>query len=121
VLERGLLGELSRLLVARATRVPLHGVERGPLRVDDLPELPGDLLEDASQVVPPQLLAPPAAKALEQVPKPGYLLAVGPAQPFMEEAAEGGVDVAVVDDVVGQLVEHLVGVELEPGLGAVPA
>jgi hypothetical protein len=62
-----------------------------------------------------------AAKAVEQVADPLDHLALAVAEPRLQQPPEGGVEVAVVEQVVGHLLEHGVGVEVEPDLGAVPA
>jgi hypothetical protein len=39
----------------------------------------------------------------------------------LHEPAERGVQISVVEEIVGHLVEQCVGVEIEPALGSVPA
>ena len=52
---------------------------------------------------------------------PMTLLAVAIAEALLHHAAQRGVEVAVVEQVVGDLLEHRLGVEVEPHLRAVPA
>ncbi len=74
---------------------------------------------------------PPELVVLEQLPSPlAYPLehlahaldplAVAVLEAALQQALEGLVEVAVEQQVVGQLGEDVVGVELEPDLGTVP-
>jgi hypothetical protein len=76
---------------------------------------------DAPEVVALELLPALAAQALEQLPHPLHAVAVPVAEARLEHAPEGGVQVAVVEEVVGDLGQDGVGVEVEPDLAAVPA
>ena len=106
--------------VARLLGLAVEVVDGRPLGLDDLPQGPGDVVVDAAQVVVGQLLPAPLAQALDQLPQPGQTVAVGVTQPVLEQAAQGGVELAVVEQVVGELGQQVVGVELEALLGAVP-
>ena len=90
------------------------------LLVDDVVELAGDLVVHTAEVVPVEPVLALAAELLEQLTDPGQLLAVAVAHALVHHPAQGGVDVAVVQQLVGQLVEERVGVEVESALRAVP-
>ena len=119
-LGHGLAGDVLAAGVARLPGLAVEVVDGRPLRLHHLPQGLGDVVVDAAQVVLGQLLLPPLAEALDQLPQAGQAVAVGVAQPVLEQAAEGGVELAVVEEVVGELGQQGVGVELEALLGAVP-
>ena len=120
-----LLGEiLDDLLPATVARLPCFvdaPVDPGTLLLGDLPELLGDVVVDAAEVPPLELLPPALPKPLEHVAQPHQLLVVAVAKPLLHQPPESGVQVAVVEEIVGHLLEERVGVEIEAGLGAVPA
>ena len=123
-LRRRVPGRLGSPLVAGALGQPLGfatGVVDGvALLVDDVVELVGDLVVDAAEVeaVEPLLALP--AQLLEQLAQALHALAVAVAQALLHHPAQRGVDVAVVQQVVGELLEERVGVELEALLRPVP-
>ena len=92
-----------------------------PLEVDDLVEPAGDVGADTRELVAFELLPAPTGDALEEPAQALDRPPVRAPQPRLQGAAEGGVEVAVVEEVVRQPPQHLVGVELEPLLAAVPA
>ena len=93
-----------------------------PMRssASDLLELLGHLAVGTAQVTPVELLLPLEAQLVEQVAQPLDLLAVGGPPPPVEHALQRLVQVAVGQQVVGQLREDGVGVVDERVLGAVP-
>ena len=93
---------------------------RVALLVDDVVELVGDLVVDAAEVVALEPSWRSLAQLLEQLAQALQLLAVAVAEALLHHPPQGGVEVAVVEQVVGELVEQRVGVELEPLLRAVP-
>ena len=109
-----------RRCVAAVARLLGELVEALPLHVEDLAERLGDLLVHAAEVVALELVATAAAQALHEVAHAHHLVAVPVAEPLLHHPAQGGVQVAVVQQVVGDLLEHGVGVEVEPDLRAVP-
>ena len=117
----GALRRLGPARVAAGAGVANLPVDLGPLGVDDLAQLLGDLVVDATEVEPVEPLLALAAQAVEQVADPLDHLALPVAEPRLQEPPERGVEVAVVQQVVGHLLEHGVGVEVEADLGAVPA
>ena len=116
-----LLGDLLASLVAGLGGLAGHLGQRGPLLFDDLSEGVGDLVVDAAQVVVLEHLPTPLAELLHGLPQARQVLAVGGVEARLQHAAQGGVEVTVVQQVVGDLGHHLVGPELEALLGAVPA
>ena len=83
------------------------------LLVDDVVELAGDLVVHPTEVVTVEALLPLTPELLEQFPDPGQLLAVAVAHSLVHHPAQGGVDIAVVQELVRELVEERVGVEVE--------
>ena len=103
-------------LFCRSQRV----VDGVALLVDDVVELAGDLVVHPAEVVTVETLLALAAELVEQLADPCQLLAVAVAHALVHHPSQGGVDVAVVQQLVGELVEERVGVEVEPALRAVP-
>ena len=95
-------------------------VEGLALGVHDLVEAAGDVLPQPRQLVALQLLPPPAGDALQQLAQPFELAPVRRPHPALQGPPEGGVDVTVVEEIVGDLAQHALGVELEARLGAIP-
>ena len=91
------------------------------LGLHDLAQLLGDLVVDAAEVEAVEPLLALLAQPLEQVAHALHVLALPVAEALLQQAAQRGVQVAVVQQVVGDLLEDRVGVEVEPDLGAVPA
>ncbi len=67
------------------------------------------------------MLATTAAEVVEHLAQPFELLAVAVLEPRLHHAAERRVQVAVVEQIVGDLLEDVVRVQFEAGLRAVPA
>ena len=122
--HRRLPGGLGPALVAGAPGVRLglaHGVVDGvALLVDDVVELAGDLVVDAAEVEAVEALLALPAQPLEQLAHALQALAVAVAEALVHHPPQRRVDVAVVQQLVGQLLEQGVAVELEPLLRAVP-
>ena len=119
-LGHDLVGDLLAAGVARLAGLAGQLVEPGPLGVEDLAERLGDLLVDAPEVVLLELVPPPPPQPLHQVAHAHELLAVAVLEALLHQAAQGRVQVAVVEEVVGDLLEDRLGVEVEADLGAVP-
>ena len=116
-----LVGDLLAALVARLARLLRELVEALALHVDDVAQLLRDVVVDAAEVVALELVAAPAAQLLHQLAHALDALAVAVAEARLHHPAQRGVEVAVVEQVVGDLAEDRVGVDVEAGLGAVPA
>ena len=98
-----------------------HGVVDGvALLVDDVVELAGDLVVDAAEIEAVEALLTLPAQPFEQLAHALHALAVAVAQALVHHPPQRGVDVAVVQQLVGQLLEQGVAVEVEPLLRAVP-
>ena len=80
---------------------------------DDLAQLLGDVVVDAAEVVVLEHLPPALAQPLEHLAQTHELLAVAVLQALLEHPPQRRVQVAVVEQVVGHLVEERVGVEVE--------
>ncbi len=116
----GLLRELLAALVARLAGIVQLLVERVALLLDHLAQLLRDVVVHAAEVVALELVAALAAQLLEHLADALEPLAVAVAEPRLHHPPEGVVEVAVVQQVVGDLGEHRVGIELEADLRAVP-
>src|SRR5262249_39162656 len=68
-----------------------------------------------------ELLAAAFAKSFEHLPHALHVAALPVRETLLHHPPERGVEVAVVQQVVGHLLEQRVGVEVEPDLCAVPA
>ena len=79
-----------------------------------------DLLVDAAEVVAVELLAAALAQPLEHLAQALHVAALAVLEALLHHSPQGGVQVAVVEEVVGHLLEQRVGVEIEPDLRAVP-
>ena len=88
--------------------------------VDDVVEFGLDLVVHAAEVVPVETVPALLAQLFEQLTQALQLLAVAIAQALLHHPAQGGIDVAVVEELVGQLVEGRISVEFEALLRAVP-
>ncbi len=115
-----LLRKLLATLVTGLPRVVHLGVERVALLLDDVAQLLRDVVVHTAEVVALELVAALAAELLEHLADAFEALAVAVAEPGLHHPPEGVVEVAVVQQVVGDLREDRIGVELEPDLGAVP-
>ena len=90
------------------------------LLIEDLVELVGDVLVDAAEVVLLPFLPPALTDPLEQLLHALDVPAVAVLEALLQEPAQRRSDVAVVEQVVGDLRQDRVRVEVEAGLGAVP-
>ncbi len=115
-----LLRGLLAALVARLARLLHLLVERLALLLDHLAQLLRDVVVDAPEVVALELVTALAPKLLEHLADALEPFAVAVAKPGLHHPPEGVVEVAVVEQVVGDLREDRIGVELEPDLRAVP-
>ena len=80
----------------------------------------GDVVVDAAEVVVLEPLAALLAQLLEQLAHALEPLAVAVLEARLHHPPQGRVEVAVVEQVVGDLAEESVGVEVEADLRAVP-
>ena len=119
-LLRELFEQLLAALVARLARVVEAAVDAFALLFDDLVEPLGDVLVHAAEVVAVELLAAPLAQLLEHLAHALDVAALAVLEALLHHAAQRGVQVAVVEEIVGHLLEQRVGVEIEPDLRAVP-
>ena len=80
----------------------------------------GDLLVHAAEVVAVELLAALLPQLLEHLAHALDVAALAVVEALLHHAAQRGVQIAVVEQVVGHLLEQRVGVEVEADLRAVP-
>jgi hypothetical protein len=92
-----------------------------PLLVDDVVELAVDLVVDAAEVMAVESLLALLAEPGEQIAQPLQPFPFGAAHALLQHPAQRGIDVTVVQQLVGQLVEQEVGVDVEAALGSVPS
>ena len=119
-LLREVLEQLLAPLVARRTRFVDASVDALAFLLDDLVELVRDVFVDAAEVVAVELLAAPLAQLLEHLAHAAHVAALTVAESLLHHAAERGVEVTVVQEIVGHLLQERVGVEVEADLAAVP-
>ena len=79
-----------------------------------------DLLVDAAEVVAVELLAPAFAQLLEHLAHALDVATFAVLESLLHHAPQRGVQIAVVQEIVGHLLEQRVGVEIEADLRAVP-
>jgi hypothetical protein len=91
------------------------------LLVDDVVQLVGDLLVHPAEVGAVEPVLTLLTQLLHQLAQALHALAVAIVHALLHHPPQRRVDVAVVEQVVGQLVEQRVGVEIEALLRAVPA
>ena len=91
-----------------------------PFGVDDVLKAFLEVVQHRVHVVLLHLLAAAVLELLHKLAQTGHLLAVAVLHPLSEQVAEGLHQVAPVEDVVGQQVHQLVGIEVEDVLGSVP-
>ncbi len=80
----------------------------------------GDVLVRAAEVVAVEHLAAALAEPLEHLAHARDPLAVAVLEAALQEPLQGLIEVAVVQQLVGQLAEDVVGVEFEADLGPIP-
>ena len=115
-----LVGDLLTTLVAGLGCFTSEVLEGLPIEVDHFPQLVGDVVVHAPEVVLLEPLPPLLAQPLHQLPQALQALAVRALEALLHEPAQRRVDVTVIEQVVGQFAHQLVGVEVEADLGAVP-
>ncbi len=115
-----LVGDLGSALVARLLGLVDQILDSGSFLVDDLPQALGDVLVRPTQVVPVEHLPPTLPESLEDLSHTGDALTVAVLETPLHKALEGLVEVAVVEKLVREFAEDVVGVELETDLGAIP-
>ena len=108
------------LLAARRVGGRNRVVERVALDVEDLFELVLDVLKDGAEIEAVELLAPLLAELLEQVAQPVHAVAVRRAHAALHQVAQRVLQVTEVHQVVGQTLEHVVGVERRNLLSPIP-
>ena len=96
-------------------------VEGLALLVDDVAQLLRDVVVDATEVVLLEQVGAAPAQLLHQLAQALQPLAVAITEAALHHAAQGVVEVAVVQQVVGDLLQDAVGVQLEADLRPVPA
>ena len=79
-----------------------------------------DLEHRSAEVVPVEAVLALLAQFVHQLPQTLEAFTVAVAHAFLHHPAKRRVHVAVVQEVVGELVEQRVGIEIETSLGAVP-
>ena len=121
LLGRRLVGDLLPALVAGLRRLLARLLESVAFGVDHFAQPLGDVFVHTAEVVTLELVAPAPAQLLEHLADAVDAFAVGVAHAGLQQAAQRGVQVAVVQQVVGDLIEDVVGAELEPGLRPIPA
>ena len=104
--HRSVAGVLGAALVAAALRVAGGVLDRVALLVDDVVQLVGDLLVDAAEVEPVEAVLALLAEPLHHLAQALQALAVAVLHALLHHPPQRAVDVAVVQQVVVQLVEQ---------------
>ncbi len=116
-----LIGDLLPALIPGLARFLREVVESLALHVDDVAQLLCDVVVDAAEVVSLELVSAAAAQLLHQLAHALDPVAVAIAEAGLHQPPERGVEVAVVEQVVGDLAEDRVGIDVEAGLRPVPS
>ena len=116
-----LVGDLPTALVPGLARIGLELFDADALLGQHLLQLLGDLAVGAAEVAAVELLLPLQAQLVQQVAQPLDLFPVRGPPPPVEHPLQRLVQVAVGQQVVGQLRQHGVGVVDQRVLGPVPA
>ena len=114
-----LVGDLLSAFVARCLRLVAQLLEPGPLLCEHLLELFCDLAVGAPEVIAVELRLASLSQPRHQVTKTLHPLS-RLSEPGIEHAAQRRVGVAVIQQVVGDLVEEAVYLVGDPLLGTVP-
>ena len=120
-MPRELVEQLLAALVARLLGLVDAAIDAGALFGDNFVEAVRDVLVHAAEVVAVELLAPAFTQSFEHLSHALDIAALAILEPLLHHAAERGVEIPVIEEIVGHLLEQRVGVEVEPDLGAVPA
>ena len=118
--RRRVAGEFRTPFVTRRARLGNHVAQSPAFGFDHFVERFGDLIEDAAEVVLIEDLAAPLAQLVEHLADPFEVASIAVCHSTLHDPAQGAVDVAVIQQIVGQLVEEAVRVEFEGALCAVP-
>ena len=116
----GVARRLRSPFVAAALGGLCRVVDRMALFVDDVVELVGDLAVHPAEVELVEAILTLLAQLVHQLAQALQALAVAIAHALLHHPPQGAVDIAVVQQIVGELVEQPVGIELEAALRAVP-
>ena len=104
--------------VAHVVEAPLDALT---FLVDDVTELLRDVVVHPAEVAPLELLPAPLLQAFDHVSQTHEVLPVAVPHPLLHQPAQRGVEIAVIQQVVGHLREEGVRVEIEADLRTVPA
>ena len=115
------LGVLGTALVARVLGVTQRVLDGVTFLVEDVVDRVVDLVVDAPEIAVREALLALLTELFEQLTQALEMVAVRVLHALLHHPAQGGVDVAVVEQFVGQFVECRIGVELEPRLRAIPS
>src|SRR6185312_4687606 len=114
---------LARLLIRRRL-VPIHFIQapvKGvALHLHDLFQLPLDVVEDRVEIELIELLPALLAKLLQKVAQSLHALAVGVAHAALQQVTQRMLEVTEVHEVIGEVVEDVLGLERWHILSAVP-
>ncbi len=92
-----------------------------PCGLEDLLKPPIDVVQHAVQVGSLELSLPLRAQALHDLAQPGDVATPRASQAALHEPLKGSAHVVLGQDVVGELVEHVVRIECRQLLAAVPS
>ena len=118
--HRRVLRILGAPFVTRAQRIVQCVFDGMTFFINQVIEFVVDLVVDATQVMLVETVLSLLAQLFKQFPQALQLVAIAVAHPVLHHLAQCSVDVAVVQQFVGQLVESSVSIEFETGLRAIP-
>ena len=114
------VGQLLSARIARLGRLAGHLLDRLALHVDDLAQLTRDVVVHTAEVVALERLAPLTTEIVHHLAQALDAFAVA-LEPVLHHPPERGVEVTVVEQIVGEFREDVGGIHLEPDLRAVPS
>ncbi|CAB4611981.1 unannotated protein [freshwater metagenome] len=115
------VGEFLSTSVARFARLARKFLDRVALCLHNLAQSARDVVEDTAEIIVLQCLATLATKILEHVAQALHLLAVRCLEAGLHHPAQRGIEIAVIEQIVGQVAEDVTGIHVESDLTAIPS
>jgi hypothetical protein len=121
LVRRHRLGRFLTTLITRLACLVDDVLDGPPLLLHDLFERFVDLVVDATEIVAIKGLLASLAELLQHFAQALNPIAVAVVEALLQHLAQRGVDVTVIEEIIVELSHDLVGVEIKPNLGSVPA
>ncbi|MCE2807207.1 MAG: hypothetical protein LW869_01985 [Actinobacteria bacterium] len=116
-----LFGEFLATGITGVTRFLCEFIDCFTFGFDNVAEILRDLVVDAAEVMTFECLATFASELVHHFSQALHALAVVRVEPLLHHATKRGVDIAVIQQIVGDFAEDVGGVEVEPDLCAIPS